>query len=166
METNPLTIDDDDVVSLAYSLRLDDGQEVDSSDGDDPLEFIQGYGQIIPGLEEALYGMAVGEEKQVVVEPEDGYGHYDVDDFSVVPRDAFPPELTLAPGMGLSVQDSESGEVFQAYVAELHSDSVVLDFNHPLAGETLHFQVKIVGLRAATDEELEHGHVHDNGHSH
>jgi FKBP-type peptidyl-prolyl cis-trans isomerase SlyD len=156
---------DDLVVSLDYTLHLDDGEVIDTSQGEDPLEFLQGRGQIIPGLEQALYGMAVGDEKDVVVAPADGYGELDPDAYEMVDHDVFPPDLNLEPGMGLRMR-GDSGEPLIAYVAEVRPEGVVLDFNHPLAGETLHFNVKISGLRSATSEELEHGHAHEPGHEH
>jgi FKBP-type peptidyl-prolyl cis-trans isomerase SlyD len=163
-----LTVTDDVVVSLEYTLWLDEGGEVvDSSENEEPLEFIQGHGEIVPGLEQALYGMSVGDEKRVVVQPEDGYGELDPDAFQLLPRDAFPRDVELEPGMSLELQD-DSGDVMLAFVAEIRKDSILLDFNHPLAGEILHFKVKVVGLRPATPEELEHDHVHfgTDGHDH
>jgi FKBP-type peptidyl-prolyl cis-trans isomerase SlyD len=153
------------VVSLDYTLRLDDGQMIDSSNDEGPLDFLQGAGQIVPGLEEALYGMAVGDEKIVEVAPADGYGEKDIDAFELIPRDAFPADLELALGMGLELQ-SESGEELVAYIADLRPEEVLLDLNHPLAGETLFFEVKIAGLRLATSEELAHGHAHGSDHVH
>ena len=160
-----LVVADGLVVSLDYTLRLDDGQVIDASDDDGPLDFLQGAGQIIPGLEEALYGMAVGDEKEVAVVPADGYGEKDPDAFELIPREAFPADLELAMGMGLELQ-SESGEELVAYVADLRPAEVLLDLNHPLAGETLYFQVKIADLRLATAEELAHGHAHGSDHVH
>ena len=161
------TVVDNQVVSLDYTLRLDDGEVMDSSEGREPLEFIQGNGQIIPGLEKELYGMAVGDEKKVAVAPGDAYGELEPDNFEWVERGAFPADMALTEGMGLRMRDSNSGEVMEAFVAEIGPDSVKLDFNHPLAGETLHFEVKIAGLRDATSEELAHGHVHGpDGHHH
>jgi FKBP-type peptidyl-prolyl cis-trans isomerase SlyD len=154
-------VDDDLVVTLEYVLRLDDGQEVDRSDDGEPLQFLQGRGQILPGLEVALYGMAVGEEKEVVVEPEDGYGEYDPDGLVTMPRDAFPADVALAEGEQILVRESDEDELIEATVAGLKGDEVVLDFNHPLAGETLYFWVKVAGLRPATAGELDHGHVHE-----
>jgi FKBP-type peptidyl-prolyl cis-trans isomerase SlyD len=153
MAENKLTVTDDLAVGLDYTLRLDDGEIIDSSAGREPLAFVQGQGQIIPGLEQALYGMAVGDEKDVVVGPADGYGVRDPDASEVLPRDAFPPDLKLEPGLGLRMRDP-MGRVVVAYVAEVRPDGVLLDFNHPLAGETLYFHVKISALRPATSEEL------------
>lgn len=156
-----IQVKDDVVVGLDYVLRLDDGEVVDSSQGREPLEFLQGRGQIISGLEKELYGMGVGEEKSVDVEPGEAYGDYDEERLQRVPRDAFPDDMELEEGMSVRMRDSNTGNLFDAYIDEVQDDSVVLDFNHPLAGETLHFDVKIVTLRQATDEELDHGHVHD-----
>lgn len=166
MTDTKLTVADDLVVSLDYTLRLDDGEVIDTSDNQEPLDFLQGRGQIIPGLEKALNGMAVGDEKEVVLAPPDAYGDVDPDAFTVVARDAFPSDMSLTPGMGLTMRDRDTGEVLEAYVVEIHPDDVLLDFNHPLAGETLYFQVKIAGLRPATNEELSHGHVHSSQHEH
>jgi len=151
-DTN-LTIADDIVVSLDYTLRLDDGEIIDASTDRGPLEFLQGRGQIIPGLEQALYGMAVGDEKDVEVAPADGYGVHDPDAFQVFERDVFPADMTLKPGMGLRMRD-EAGRAVAAFVAEVRPSGVLLDFNHPLAGETLYFHVKIANLRTATAAEL------------
>jgi FKBP-type peptidyl-prolyl cis-trans isomerase SlyD len=165
MTTSPITVQDGVVVSLDYSLRLDDDRVIDSSAEGEPLEFLQGAGQIITGLEQALYGMAVGDEKQVTVPPADGYGEMDPQGVQFFPAANFPQDMALEVGMALQAQD-QSGHVYTVYVSEVQGDGVLLDFNHPLAGETLHFQAKIAALRPATDEELAHGHVHAHGHTH
>lgn len=152
MSKEPLTVADDVIVGMAYVLRSQTGREIDRSDG--AVGFIQGHGQIVPGLEEAIYGMRVGEEKEVVVSPADGYGEYDEEDVQRVPRSALSEELDLTLGQGLRMRDRETGEEFRAYVVDLGDDYVLLDFNHPLAGQTLHFEVKITELRAATPDEL------------
>jgi FKBP-type peptidyl-prolyl cis-trans isomerase SlyD len=163
MEEKDLMVSDGLVVSLDYTLRLEDSEDVvDSSTGSEPLQFVQGQGQIIPGLEQQLYGMGVGEEKDVVVSPTEGYGEADPEAYQMVPIDAFPSDMTVEPGMGLQLRD-QSGQVFDAYVTEVRPDGVLLDFNHPLAGKTLRFNVKIAGLRPATAEEQAHGHVHSHG---
>jgi FKBP-type peptidyl-prolyl cis-trans isomerase SlyD len=155
-----MTVQDDMVVSLDYTLKLDDGEVIDSSNGREPLEFLQGHGQIISGLENELYGMSVGEKKSVTVSPGDGYGDYDDDRLQQVPRDAFPEGMDLEEGMSVRMRDANSGQLFDAYIDEIGAEAVTLDFNHPLAGETLHFDVKIADLRKASDEELSHGHAH------
>jgi FKBP-type peptidyl-prolyl cis-trans isomerase SlyD len=154
-------VTDGQVVSLEYTLTVD-GEVIDSSEGHGPIEFIQGMGNIIPGLEEELYGMKVGESKSVVVPPEDGYGEVDPDAFQDFPREAFPQSIPLEPGVTLRFQD-EAGNSHLAVIDSVTDDTVRVDFNHPLAGKELHFEVKVVGLRDATDEELIHGHVHGSG---
>ncbi len=157
-EQGKRTVSANDVVSLEYTLTVD-GQVIDSSEGHGPIEYIQGQGQIIPGLEKATYGMAVGESKEVVVPPAEAYGEADPNAFVEVPKGEFPPEIPLEVGTPLQLRDNQ-GQIFDATIAEIKEDSVVLNFNHPLAGKTLTFQVKVVGIRSATPEELEHGHVH------
>lgn len=157
MGKEPLTIADGVIVGMDYVLRSQTGREIDRSDGQ--VGFIQGHGQIVPGLEQALYGMTVGEEKKVVVSPADGYGEYDEEDVQRVPRSALPEDLTLSLGQGLRLRDRETGEEFRAYIIELDENEVVLDYNHPLAGQTLSFEVRITDLRQATPEELEQGFV-------
>jgi FKBP-type peptidyl-prolyl cis-trans isomerase SlyD len=157
----PTTIQDGVVVSLAYTLTVD-GEVLDQSSADDPLLYLHGADNIIPGLEKALYGLAVGDSKQVVVEPEEGYGDYDPDDVEEVGRDLFPEDLELIEGMLLAMRD-ETGGRFEATVVEIGDDYVVLDFNHPLAGETLHFDVRVLELRDPTPEEIAHGHPHVPG---
>jgi FKBP-type peptidyl-prolyl cis-trans isomerase SlyD len=160
MSEENISVADNNVVSVAFVLQLDDGRVLDESTDDAPFEYIHGAGQIIPGLENALDGMSIGDEKDVAVKPDDGYGEYDPDDVVEVPRGNFPDTLDLSIGKPMKVKDSDSGESFNAYVIESNPETVTLDFNHPLAGKTLNFQVKIVGLREATAEELAHGHVH------
>ena len=166
MTNQNLVVADDMVVQLDYTLTLANGEIYDSSDETGPLEYIQGQGHIISGLEEALYGMAVGEEKDVVVTPDLGYGEYDPEAVQTLPLDVFPPDMELEPGMAIDLYDEDTDEEVEAYVSEVDEDSVVVDFNHPLAGETLNFHVKVVDVRPATDSELDHGHVHSDGHSH
>ncbi len=155
------------VVSLEYTLRLDDEEIVDSSEGDEPLEYLHGYGQIIPGLEKALAGLTVGDSKTVVVPPTEAYGEINMEAFEIVPRSMFPDDLELEEGLELSLRDAETNEPFDASIAEIRETEVMLDFNHPLAGETLHFEVRIPAMRPATEEELAHGHAHgEHGHDH
>ena len=152
-------VTDDMVVHLDYTLRLDDGEVVDTSEGSGPLAFLQGHGQIVPGLEKELYGMAVGDKKQVTVTPGEGYGERGADARQEFDRSTFPEELELELGMAIQLSD-ERGRSYLAFVEEIEADQVILDFNHPLAGETLHFEVEIAGLRPASGEELAHGHAH------
>lgn len=157
--TEEKQVREDMVVGLEYRLRLDDGEVVDHSEGRGPLQFLQGHGQIIPGLEKELYGMDLDEEKEIVVQPEEGYGQRNPNAFQEFPRSAFPGDADIQEGTAVQLLDQQ-GQQHVAFVEEVRDDGVVLDLNHPLAGETLHFEVKVVSLREATEEELEHGHVH------
>lgn len=165
--SNQLKIQDGVVVSLDYTLRLDDGEIIDSSNENEPLEYLHGYGQIIPGLEKALVGLTVGDSKTVVVPAAEAYGEVNMEAFEIVPRSMFPDDMELEEGLTLSLRDAETNEPFDAAIVEVRENEVMLDFNHPLAGEALHFEVKIPALRAATEEELTHGHAHGpDGHHH
>ena len=166
MSDSPARVADNVVVSLDYVLTNGDNHELDRSEMDAPLEYLHGFNNIIPGLESELAGLELGDEKDVVVQPSQGYGELDPDGLTEYPRDTFPPDLKLEVGEPIMMRDSESGDTFQAFVKEIRSDMVLLDFNHPLAGETLHFHIKISGLREPTNEELAHGHVHHPGHGH
>lgn len=161
----PQQIEDNVVVTLQYKLWLDDGEMVEESDADDPLVYLHGHDNIIPGLERALQGMRVGDKKRIVVEPEDAYGEYDPDDVEELALSALPPELSPEVGMVLAMEDSE-GHEFEAVVTDLDEDMITLDFNHPMAGERLTFEVSITELREASREELDHGHVHSGHHHH
>jgi FKBP-type peptidyl-prolyl cis-trans isomerase SlyD len=152
------------VVSMEYTLKID-GEVIDSSEGHDPLEFLTGYGNIIPGLENEMIGMKVGDSKDVVVAPADGYGEYDENAFMDVPKGQFPKDMPVEEGLELTVRD-DSGQGRYARIESVEGETVRLNFNHPLAGDELHFNVKVVSLREPTAEELEHGHVHAGGHHH
>ncbi len=166
MTDGKLIVADNVVVSLEYVLTLDNDSEVDRSNDGAPMEYLHGFKNIVPGLENELEGLTVGDTKDVIVQPSLGYGERDPDGFAEFPRDNFPASKNFKVGESLMMRDKESGESFQAYVSELRTDTVLLDFNHPLAGETLHFHVRIAGLREPTSEELAHGHVHDPNHEH
>ena len=157
------TIKDGQVVSMEYTLRVD-GKVIDSSEGGDPLEYLHGTGNIIPGLERELEGMSVGESKTVVVAPEDGYGELDEEAFIEAPQSEFPKDMPLNPGVEMELTGPE-GHPMYARIERLEGENVVLNMNHPLAGKELHFDVKVIGMRDPTEEELDHGHVHgEHGH--
>jgi FKBP-type peptidyl-prolyl cis-trans isomerase SlyD len=158
------SVQKDVVVVMEYSLQVD-GEEIDSSKGQDPLQFLVGHGNIISGLEREMMGMKVGESKDVVIQPADGYGEYDDEAYMDVPRAEFPQDMPVEEGLELSVRDDQ-GQSRYARIDGIDGDTVTLNFNHPLAGDELHFNVKIVELREPTSEELEHGHVHQGGHHH
>ena len=157
--SKPKEIADNVVVSLRYTLTVD-GEVIDYTEDDEAIEFLQGYGNIIPGLEHELDGMQIGEKKQVSVPTAEAYGEYDQEEIRDVPRSEFPPDVPLAPGVELELTDTD-GDILYAKVVSIAKDTVKLDFNHPLAGKELHFYVEIADLRPPTEEELEHGHVHD-----
>jgi len=150
------------VVSLAYTLKLKTGEIVDYSEAGEPLEYLHGAGNIIPGLETALEGLKIGDTRDVEIDPKDGYGDYDPEEVQTVGRDMIPSDIPLQLGMTLMVSDEEGNEM-EAYVREIGPDHVALDFNHPLAGQVLFFNVEIVDVREATEEEIEHGHPHSMG---
>lgn len=157
--TQPEKVGKNVVVSLEYTLEVD-GEVVDFSDKEEPLEYIQGHDQIIPGLESALNGMSVGESKQVSVAASEAYGEVDDEAIIEVNRADFPAEVPMEIGTQVQVRNMD-GHVLDARIASMEGDKVKLDFNHPLAGKDLLFKVTIAGLRNATDEEIEHGHVHN-----
>ncbi len=160
----PMKVDDGQVISMHYTLQVD-GQVVDSSEGGEPLQFIQGMGHIIPGLEHQLYEMKVGESKKVIVAPKDAYGETDAEAFMDVPRDSFPPNVPLTVGTELELRDQSDHPVY-ARIENVDEANVRLNMNHPLAGKELHFSIQIADLRPATDEEVSHGHVHGEEHHH
>ncbi len=154
------------VVGIDYSLHLGDGKVVDASAPGDPLTYLHGEGQIVPGLETALEGLSVGDSKQVVIAPTEGYGEHDPSGVQEVPRRAFPQGFEPAVGMELTAE-GPSGEPVPFAIREVRPESVVIDLNHPLAGKTLHFDVTVREVRAATEEEIAHGHAHGaHGHGH
>jgi len=158
------SVQDGVVVSIEYTLHVD-GELLDKSEDQGPLQFLAGHGNIIPGLESEMRGMKIGESKDVVVQPADGYGEFDDEAFMNVPRDQFPKDMELKEGVELTVRDDE-GNARYARVDNIEGDTVTLNFNHPLAGDELHFYVKVVSLREPSAEELEHGHVHEGEHHH
>jgi FKBP-type peptidyl-prolyl cis-trans isomerase SlyD len=155
----------DSVVTIEYRLHLGDGKIIDESEPGDPLVYLHGYEEIVPGLERALEGKKAGESLKVVVEPKDGYGEYDPDGVEEVPREDFPPDMELEAGGIVSATD-EDGDDVEFLVKEVRPKTVVIDFNDPMAGKTLHFDVTVREVRAATKDELEHGHAHGPGHEH
>ncbi|HEX8701454.1 MAG TPA: peptidylprolyl isomerase [Myxococcaceae bacterium] len=160
-----MKITKDSVVSIDYKLHLGDGEVIDESDPGEPLVYLHGHGETVPGLENALEGKATGESLKVKVAPAEGYGDHDPEKIEEVPRTEFPDELELKVGTILTATDDDGHEL-DFLVKEVRDKSVVVDFNHPLAGKTLHFDVTVREVRAATAEELEHGHVHGPGHEH
>lgn len=144
------------VVSLDYSLTVDN-QVVDSS-GEKPLEYLQGYHNIIPGLERALDGMQLGETRDIEVSPADAYGEYDPEAIYELPKNQFPPSFNLRVGAQLRVR-ADDGRVLNAHITRIDGETVKIDLNHPLAGKTLYFRASIAGIRPATEDELAAGRI-------
>ena len=159
-----MQIADNSVASFHYTLTNDAGDVLDSSDGREPLAYLHGAGNIVPGLEREMIGHAAGDKFTVDVKPEDGYGNYIDELVQVVPTKSFEGVADLAVGMQFQAQ-TEQGPI-AVVVTEIEGDEVTVDGNHPLAGETLHFAVEIVEVREASDEEKQHGHVHGAGGHH
>jgi len=154
------------VVTIDYTLTDPQGKVIDSSEGKQPLPYLHGAGNIIPGLERELAGKAAGDKVKVVVQPQDGYGVRDDKLVQVVPVAAFQGVGQIQAGMQFRAQGPQ-GQMQVVTVTKVEGDNVTVDGNHPLAGITLNFDVTIKTVRPATPEELEHGHVHGpDGHHH
>jgi len=161
-----MQISKDRVVSIDYKLTDDSGNLMDSSEGSDPLAYLHGAGNIISGLETALVGKSVGEELSVRISPEDAYGVRDDSKQQAVPRELFGQEDEVKIGAQYQAEGPDGTHV-SVTVIDVNDETVTVDANHPLAGYHLNFEVKIVDIRDATKEELEHGHVHGpHGHHH
>ena len=161
-----MTIAANKAVSIDYTLTNDTGEVIDSSAGGAPLVYLQGAGNIIPGLEKALDGKAVGEELTVTVEPEDAYGEYSAELVSTLSASMFEGVDTLEVGMQFHAS-APDGQMQIVTIRDLDGDDVTVDGNHPLAGQRLTFKVKVVAVRDASEEEVAHGHVHgEGGHQH
>lgn len=159
-----MQIADNKVVSIHYTLTNDDGDVIDSSRDAEPLVYLHGAENIIPGLEQALAGRVVGDDLKVSIDPADAYGDFDENMVQVVPREMFQGVDTLEPGMEFQAQTSQGVQVIR--IAAVDGDNITIDGNHPLAGETLHFDVSVAAVREASEEELAHGHVHGHGGCH
>lgn len=154
------TIQPNTVVHIHYTLTGDDKKVIDSSRDSDPLPYLHGHGQIVRGLENALAGKRVGDKVSVRVSPEEGYGHYDAELVQTVGRDEFPEGSHFEVGAMFEAA-GPNGEPFVIRITEINGDEVVVDGNHPLAGQHLNFDVEVITIRQATTQELEHGHVHE-----
>lgn len=147
------TIENNVVVTMDYHLEVD-GQEIDSG----PIQFIQGQGNIIPGLERQIAGMAVGDAKEVHVEAKDAYGSYDPEMEIEVPLSSFPKDFDIQLGRPMRMQDGE-GHAFTGIAVAITDENIKLNLNHPLAGKDLLFKVGVKDLRAATEDEIRLGHL-------
>jgi FKBP-type peptidyl-prolyl cis-trans isomerase SlyD len=152
------------VVLIHYTLKNDAGEVLDSSDGSEPLAYIHGSGNIIPGLEKALEGKQAGDKLSVKIVPEEGYGARDVSLVQDVPRSAFADIPRVEVGMQFQADSNHGPRT--VVVTQVAGDTITVDGNHPLAGQNLNFDVEITEVRKPTHEELEHGHVHGTGGHH
>ena len=155
------------VVQMHYTLTDDEGRTIDTSEGQEPLAYIQGIGNVIPGLEDALEGKAKGDKLQATIAPEDGYGQRLDEMVQTVAKEGFKSEEgeELVAGMQVQIETNNGPSI--AMVTKIEGEDVILDLNHPLAGVTLNFDIEVVDVRASTEEEIEHGHVHGpGGHQH
>lgn len=153
------------VIGFHYTLRDEDGQVLDSSSGGDPLFFLEGREQIIPGLERQLLGLAPGDKRNIPVKASEAYGEPNPELVVQVKRNQFPADATLEIGDQFTVDAAESAPVFT--IVDLDAENVTVDGNHPMAGKDLFFEVEVVTMRDATAQELSHGHAHGAaGHEH
>lgn len=153
------------VVTIHYTLKDDAGEVIDSSREGDPIAYLHGHGNLVPGLERELEGKNTGDKVNVSVAPEQGYGEYDKQLVQQVPRRALQGIANVKVGMRLQAQTPQGPRA--VVVTRLVGDMVTIDGNHPLAGKNLNFDVEITDVRDATEEELSHGHVHgEGGHHH
>lgn len=144
------------VASIAYRMTSE-GVEIETSSADDPLEYLHGAGNIVPGLEAALEGKKVGDKFTVTLQPNEAYGEYDEENVEIVAREDVPDNLEI--GMEVLLED-ENGDLMEAVVSAINDDSVVLDFNDPLAGKVITYEVEVLDMRQADQEEIEQGYPH------
>jgi FKBP-type peptidyl-prolyl cis-trans isomerase SlyD len=161
----PNTIKDGKVVTLHYTLRDDKSEIIESSAGGEPMLYLHGAQNIVPGLERQLLGKKVGDTLEAVVPASEGYGEYDPGNDQTVPKSAFPANVELAPGMSFQTR-SRQGQTIPVWVRSVKGDQVEVTANHPMAGQRLNFKVEVVDVRRATAEEKKHGHVHGPGGHH
>lgn len=161
-----MSIEQHKVVSIHYQVTDDDSDELlDSSENAEPMTYLHGARNLIPGLEQALEGKQVGDELEVTVAPADAYGERSEDRVQQVPRTAFANVERVEPGVTVTAE-TESGPI-NLVIVEVGDDTVTVDANHPLAGRSLRFAVRVEAVRDASDEEVSHGHVHGpGGHEH
>jgi FKBP-type peptidyl-prolyl cis-trans isomerase SlyD len=159
-----LSIKRDSVVTFNYTLKDDAGEVMDSSSPGEPLAYLQGHGNLVPGLERELEGKNGGDKLTVKVSPADGYGEFSKELIQKVPRRSLKGISKITVGMRLNAQTEQGPRA--VIVTNVTGDMVTIDGNHPLAGKTLNFAIEIVDVRDATEEELAHGHVHGPGGHH
>jgi FKBP-type peptidyl-prolyl cis-trans isomerase SlyD len=159
-----MTIKQDSVVAIHYTLKDDSGEIIDTSAGGEPLTYLHGRGNLISGLERELQGKQPGDKLNVTIAAADGYGDYDQKLVQRIPRRSLKGIANVKPGMQLRTQTPQGART--VVVTRITGDIVTVDGNHPLAGKNLNFEVEVAAVRDATAEELEHGHVHGPGGHH
>ena len=158
-------IADGHAVTIHYRLTLDDGSIADESFGGEPLVYLHGAQNIVPGLERQLAGKKVGDKLEVTVPANEGYGEYDPTAEQTVPKTSFPPNVELKPGASFQTR-GRNGQPVPVWIRALKGDQVIVTGNHPMAGQRLNFSVEILDVRRATKDERQHGHVHGPGGHH
>ncbi|GIK59419.1 MAG: peptidylprolyl isomerase [Ignavibacteriota bacterium] len=153
------------VITINYTLKDKEGNLLDSTDNGGPFSFITGNMQVLPGLEEALVSMIIGSKKNIKLAAADAYGEYDENAIQKVNRSLFPEEAELETGMTYFAHSPE-GQHIQFVITKIENDDITVNFNHPLAGKNLEFDVELLDVRDATPEEISHGHVHGPGGHH
>ena len=153
------------VVSIHYTLKEDAGEVMDSSEGAEPLVYLHGENNLIPGLESELQGKVTGAKFVATIAAKDAYGEVSEEFVQTIKKDMFQDVDSVEVGMTF-VSQGEGGQQRQVRVTTVEGEEVTIDANHPMAGKTLHFDVEVVAVREATDQETEHGHVHQGGHDH
>lgn len=160
-----LMIGKNNVVSIHYTLKDGAGDVLDSSDGKQPMQYLHGANNLIPGLENELQGKSSGAKFETTIPPEQAYGERNEEFVQTIKKDVFQGVESVEPGMTF-VAKGEGDAERQVRVTEVEGEDVTIDANHPMAGMTLHFDVEVLGVREGTEQELEHGHVHPEGADH
>ncbi len=161
-----MRIEQNKVVMMHYKLSDKDGNVIDSSEGREPLAYIHGIGALVPGLEQELENKGKGEKFTAIVLPENAYGTRDEELVRVVPKSGFQGEEEMTVGMQVQIDTGDKGLAI-ATLTSIDGEDITLDLNHPLADTELHFDIEVMDIRLATDEEISHGHVHgEGGHQH
>lgn len=160
-----MAIEQNKVVTMNFTLKDDEGNLLDSTEKGGPFSYISGTNMVLPKLEEALSGMLIGSKKNLKLEAKDGYGNYNDDAIQVVGKENFPEDIVLEVGMEY-MANSPDGVKMPFTISNVDGEEITIDFNHPLAGKNLNFDIELLNVRDATAEELSHGHVHGAGGHH
>ena len=161
-----MPIEANKVVTMNFTLTDETGNVLDSTKSGGPFSYISGKGMVLPKLEEAVSGMIIGTKKQLKLEAKDGYGEYNDDAVQAVGKENFPEDFVLEAGMEYMASNPD-GVQMPFIITNVEDETITIDFNHPLAGKNLNFDLELLDVREATPEELSHGHVHGaDGHHH